>query len=268
MRKTLTSILGTLLICILGFSLVGCGNSEPESVETIDEAPRYRSPYNFANLQWGDDGRFYYYIDDKIASRIGIDVSEHNKYIDWDAVATDDVDFAFIRLGNRGATEGTVNLDDYYNHNIENAQRVGIDTGVYFFSQALNADEAREEAEFVLEQLGSTKLQYPIVFDHEPLPELNGRADNISSEALSEAAEAFCDTIKNAGYDTMIYGNRNDVARFEQHIVDDYDFWFAEYNAFAPSGQFDFTIWQYTDGGSVAGIETSVDMNIHFLEMR
>lgn len=227
--------------------------------------PPYESPYTWENLVY-DQGRFSYYKEDALVSRIGIDVSSYQKTIDWQAVAADGIDFAFIRLGYRGATEGQLYLDEYFYDNIKEAQAAGIPVGVYFFSQAIEKEEALEEAEFTLSHLAGIELDYPVVFDHEPVSGVDSRANNLSSEQLSACAKVFSEHIKRSGYDTMLYGNKSDIARYDSDLVAHCEVWFAEYDAPLPSGQFDFTIWQYTNRGSVAGISTYVDMNIHFLE--
>lgn len=78
----------------------------------------------------------------------GIDVSEHQGLIDWEAVAADGIDFAVIRGGYRGYSEGGLFVDRYFHENIRGALENGIDVGVYFFSQATNVAEATEEAGF------------------------------------------------------------------------------------------------------------------------
>ena len=98
----------------------------------------------------------------------GIDVSSHQKTIDWAAVAGDNIDFAMIRLGFRGyGSSGSLNVDNYFKNNINGAKANGLDVGVYFFSQAINVDEAIAEANFVLKHLNGMSLDYPVVFDWE-----------------------------------------------------------------------------------------------------
>ena len=80
----------------------------------------------------------------------GIDVSEHQYDIDWEKVAADGIDFAMIRVGYRGSTAGQIYTDEYFEKNIAGATAAGLKVGVYFYSQAINAEEAAEEAAFVL----------------------------------------------------------------------------------------------------------------------
>ena len=142
-----------------------------------------------------------------------------------------------------------------------------MQTGVYFYSQATSAEEAQEEADFVLNQLGGRKLDLPITFDHEKDTTVNARGNNVDRDTLTEAALAFCQRIEQAGYRSMVYGNKVDIARMNLDSLGDRPVWFAEYNALQPSGQFDFVLWQYSNTGSVAGISTPVDMNLRFTDM-
>ena len=258
-RTSTRMLIAAALACAL-LALCGCASSEsgtdPESV--------YVSPYDFSGLVY-EDGRFAYFEGSEPRSRTGIDVSVHQGTIDWNAVASDDVDFAFVRIGNRGATEGIIYLDEQYEANMRGAADAGIPTGVYFFSQAVSVEEAEEEAEFVLAMLGATELAYPVVYDHEPVSGIEGRADGLSRAQMTENASAFCAKISAAGYEPMLYGNKSDIAKYDLDELDGIDVWFAEYGAPVPSGQFDFTIWQYTNAGTVAGIDASVDLNIQFL---
>lgn len=94
------------------------------------------------------------YEDKKYTSRLGVDVSVFQGDIDWEQVKAAGYEFAILRIGYRGYGEkGTLNADEKFEQNMENARKAGIDVGVYFFSQAVNEEEAKEEADFVLEHL-------------------------------------------------------------------------------------------------------------------
>lgn len=238
--------------------LPGCGQSTAASTSA------YVSPYDWTGLEAKGD-RLSYSENGEIRSDLGVDVSSHQGAIDWQAVASDGIDFAIIRLGNRGYTEGSLYVDERFAQNIDGAAAAGLKTGVYFFSQAVSEDEAREEAALVLEQLAGRALDLPIAYDHEPVSDPAGRANHMTGAELAACARAFCERIEAAGYDTVVYGNKQDVARFGGDSLGDRPVWLAEYDAPQPTAQFDFVMWQYTNGGVVAGISTSVDLNIRFL---
>lgn len=177
----------------------------------------------------------------------------------WRATASISRSFASAAAAIR---RGGILLDDRFFENIDGASAAGLETGVYFFSQATTAAEAREEATFVLAQLGGRTLSLPIVFDHEPVSSSAGRANNVTGTDLAACEQAFRETITAAGYNTMVYGNKGDIARFPTGFLSGTPVWFAEYDVAAPTASFAFSYWQYTNGGSVAGIDTAVDLNL------
>ena len=193
----------------------------------------------------------------------GVDVSAHQGEINWEKAAADGIQFAMIRLGYRGYTEGEIGLDPYFLRNIEGAQAAGLDVGVYFFSQAITKDEAVEEAKFVLNWIEGYELDYPIFFDWEDI-EADARTDGMTSPLLTDIAETFCKTIEDAGYRAGIYFNqRFGYQEFDLLRLQDRVFWLAEYNI-PPTFDYDFQIWQYTSDGTVPGIDTPVDLNLSF----
>ena len=194
-----------------------------------------------------------------------MDVSEHQGYINWDAVAKDGISFAFVRVGNRGLTTGKLSQDEYFEYNAKAADQAGLKVGAYFFSQATTEEEAREEADFVIERLKGRNITYPVAYDHERLADTPGRADDLSPEQMTKNAAAFCARIQEAGYMPMIYGSMKDLLRYNLPDLAHYNIWLAQYNVNAPTFNQYFSIWQYSNTGSVSGIDGNVDMNIQFL---
>ncbi len=210
------------------------------------------------------NGRKFYVEDSKITSLLGVDVSVHQDNIDWAKVKESGIDFAMVRLGYRGYGTGEAQLDENYAENIQGARDAGLDAGVYFFSQAITAEEAVEEANLVIESLDGLDVNYPVVYDWEIIYDDTARTDNISVDVLTDCCVAFCETIKNAGYTPMIYQNkRTSIFKLDLNRLNDYDFWLAEYNT-EPTYYYDFDMWQYTSTGRVPGIEGDVDLNISF----
>ena len=212
------------------------------------------------------DGSIMYYNDPAYETAIGIDVSSHQGEIDWERVAASGVEFAMIRLGYRGyGSEGTLNLDPYFEQNLAGARAAGLKAGIYFFSQAITVEEAYEEAAFVLEHLDGEELDYPLAYDWEPISGVGARTDGLDSVTLTDCALTFCHMAELAGYTPMVYYN-NPVGygRYDLSRLTDYDVWFAQY-ASRPTMYYDYRIWQYTSSGTVPGIDTRVDMNIAFI---
>lgn len=196
--------------------------------------------------------------------KLPLDVSDLQGKIDWERVSEDGIDFAMIRLGRRGYTEGNIYLDNYYYENASGVQSEGMPFGVYFFSQAITEDEAIEEANFVIKHLSGSGISYPVVFDHEPVESADGRANNLSKNELTRITKAFCQKIEDAGYTPMIYGNAFDIERLNLNDLKGIDIWYAEYESSQPTGQFDFVMWQYSSTANVSGINTQADLSILF----
>ena len=103
------------------------------------------------------------YLGGEFRTRYGIDVSSFQGEIDWDAVADDNIDFAMVRVGFRGTGTGSLNTDKYYEQNIRGAMRAGLETGVYFFAQAVTVEEAIEEADYVISLLDGLDINGPTI---------------------------------------------------------------------------------------------------------
>ncbi len=194
----------------------------------------------------------------------GIDISEHQGIIDWEQVKNAGVDFAMIRIGYRTYGGGLITIDSSYSTNIEGALNVGLDVGVYFFSQATNTDEAIEEADALLDAIYGYDITYPVVFDWELIFDDHARTDNVGVETLADCCVAFCERVKSAGYTPMIYQNASTAThKLDLPRIKDYDFWLAEYGS-RPSFYYKYDMWQYSNSGKVPGVEGSCDLNICF----
>ena len=196
----------------------------------------------------------------------GVDVSEHQLEIDWPKVAAEGLDFACIRLGRRGYTEGGLFEDPWFKKNIEGAAGAGLRTGVYFFSQAVNAAEAIEEANFVLERIAPYAVDAPIVYDWELIEAEGARTAELTSETRTDCAVAFCETIRRAGYTPCLYFNR-DLGYYGYDLtrLTDYMFWFSLPESSFPNFYYACNIWQYSFTEEVPGIEGPADMNLWFV---
>ena len=195
----------------------------------------------------------------------GVDVSSHQGDIDWAAVAGDGIEFAMLRVGSRGYSQGAIRADANFETNLAGAQENGLQVGCYFFSQAVTAAEAEEEADFVLSVLNGRSMDLPVVFDWEQIVEEDARTDGMDKAAVTACAAAFCEKIRAAGYRPCFYCNG--VVGYLQYDVaqlTDYDAWYAEYDADWPSFAYAFDLWQYSKTGEVAGINGNADLDLFF----
>lgn len=206
-----------------------------------------------------------YYMGGEFTVRRGIDLSVFQKNVDWDKAAADGVEFAVIRLGFRGYGKGALQPDEQFDGHFEGARSAGIDTGVYFFSQALTAEEGREEAQYVLERLNGRPLELPVYFDWEMVHAEDSRTNGYDYANLTDSAVAFCQTIEAAGYRAGVYINRQQgYYHYDLSRLADYSLWVADYNSY-PDFYYRFDMWQYTAEGQVDGLDIQVDENLLFV---
>ncbi len=222
-----------------------------------------KNVYDNENFVIDDKGMMTYYIDGEVASCMGIDLSEYQSEIDFDKVKEQGFDFVMLRVGGRYyGEEGDFYMDSKFYDYFEGAKDAGLRVGGYFFSQAKNAEEAIEEANYFLKQTKGLEFDYPIAFDWETIEGDSARTDNVSNEDLTAAAIAFCDTIKESGNTAIIYSNTYLMYyKYNLEELKAIDFWVADYEEH-PSMYYNFTMWQYDIEGQVDGIEGNVDMNI------
>lgn len=210
-------------------------------------------------------------------TRFGIDVSayqnranEIDQTIDWQAVRNDGVEFAFVRVGLRGYSSGKIAEDAFYRQNIQGAMDAGIETGVYFFAQAVTVEEALEEADFVIERLRGLEINGPVAYDWE-MGNSSYRVYGIAPEMATACAVAFCQRIQEAGYTPMVYQSSYVAyVKYDQSAIAPYLQWYPEYKSESsenlyPAIYYQPDYWQFSSKCSVAGISGNVDVNIQFL---
>ncbi len=202
-------------------------------------------------------------LPDGVTAR-GIDVSEHQGRIDWDAVKASGIDFAILRVG-FGAPSFGGRVDYQFNRNISECERLGIPYGVYIYSYAFDNQQAADEASMVINCLSGHNPRLPVYYDLEDNSIIaNGRQTGIASRA-----QVFCNRISAAGYEPGIYANLN---WFNNILTDSvfksssWDHWIAQYNSQCDyTGNYSF--WQYKSNGKVPGINGNVDMNYAYVDV-
>ncbi|MDY5180940.1 GH25 family lysozyme [Butyribacter sp.] len=201
----------------------------------------------------------------------GIDVSKYNGDINWDKAKKDGVDFVIVRVGYRGyGKSGTLCTDPNYKANIEGALAAGIKVGVYYFTEALTTDEAREEAEFCISKIKDYNITLPVAIDYEyPTDGKNpiGRMYNakLTKAEATANVKAFCAAVKKAGYTPLVYANKSDLSSLinGKTIGNTYKVWLANYTTKTTYAN-SYEYWQYTSSGKVNGITGKVDCNFWY----
>lgn len=269
-----------LILCLL-ICLCSCGSKTDEE-ETTTEGVTYDSIYvedvngdyvpAFDGVEQSkfdpklfvkDEKDRMIYSDSSVKTASGIDVSEFQGEIDWEKVRADGIDFVILRAGCRGyGPSGLIYGDDKFLENYEAARAAGLEVGAYFFSQAISPEEAVEEAQFVIDLVEGLELTYPIAYDWEHVEDETARTADMTGDEITACGKAFCETVEQAGYTPQIYFNcEHGYFGYDLPEVNRFDFWLAEFNDL-PTFFYNYTIWQYSETGTVDGIDSTVDMNI------
>ena len=251
-------VAGTAVFLVLAFRNLRTPQPE-ETVPTQQTLPPpEENPYDSLDFALDENGYLSCVTGESI---LGVDVSAWQENVDWQQVKSAGMEFAIIRIGGRGTTEGALYPDSYLQTNYTGARNAGLQVGGYFFSQAITPEEAREEAEYALSLIDGMEMDMPIVYDWEYVDD-QSRTANLDARTLTECTKAFCDTIRAAGYEPMIYFNENQSHKqmFLEELTQ-YPFWLASYttNLDYP---YKIDMWQYTSSGSVPGINGNADINL------
>ncbi|MBQ5471284.1 MAG: glycoside hydrolase family 25 protein [Treponema sp.] len=212
--------------------------------------------------------RMSYIGDERYTTRLGIDISRHEGEIDWKKVKNAGIEFVIMRIGWRGYQSGILHTDENFHQNIKGALEHGLDIGVYVFSQAINEEEALEEANLVIKELENYKITLPVVFDPESVGWEEARTDDISGEQFTKNTIVFCNRIKEAGYEPMIYSNLIwETEFFDLSQLKEYKIWYADYEK-KPQTPYHFDYWQYCGLKlKVPGIKRKVDGDIQLIKV-
>lgn len=229
--------------------------SYPASKPTLPKLP----PNPYGPEDFGYDGKFLECLTG--SSKVGIDVSYYQGNVDWQKVREAGVEFVFVRLGYRGTKAGTLNEDVRAQENLKGAREAGLQVGAYFFSQAVNAKEAQEEAVYAMQILNGYELDLPLVYDWEFVNE-TARTANMNKATLMECVKMFCNTVQNAGYKPMVYFNQRMASDYLDMVkLLEYPFWLAMYTD-QMTYPYQVHFWQYSDKGRVPGISGYVDLDV------
>ena len=188
---------------------------------------------------------------------LGIDVSEWQGDVDYEAVKEAGATFVMMRIGVKLDSGDEPALDGQFLDNIKSAKEAGLKVGVYLYSKALSKEEAIEEARWVLKQLDGESLDLPIVFDWEIWG--NWNSYHMSFHDLNLMAHSFIETVEDEGYEGMLYGSKF----YLENFWEDEEFeniWLAHY---ASNTSYEgYMMWQFSNVGRINGIYGDVDLNV------
>ncbi len=240
-RKLLFS---TVIIVIIAlFTTAGLTGSNVIENKSVDDIPTCCAPTG------------------KVVAK-GIDVSKYQGDIDFDKVKNDGYSFVIIRVGtSQGGKDST------FEKNYKNARKAGLDVGCYYYTYALNASAAKQEAKEVLRYIKGKTFDYPVFFDFEFHDLLLYKRVDENTNMIN----TFCKFIKRGGYYPGVYTSNSIYRNYidNRTLGNKWDFWVASYIDNTPfSSKFSksFSIWQYSSNGVVSGINARVDLNVAYVD--
>ena len=218
------------------------------------------------------------YTDNLIVN--GVDISDwQSKKCRFDDAKKAGVDFAIMRVtySSYGKKKLSLYIDEKFATQYSNAKDNGVMTGVYVFSQATSAAEGKKEATFAINRLkelgiGPEDLNLPVYMDYEFAGGILGRMHGLKRTAATNAAVAFCNTVKDAGYQPGIYANTTFFSSYitTSQLAPDVDLWCAQYYSRNQSAV-DYSKWQYSSSAridgllSFTGLPGNIDVNFWYL---
>lgn len=194
-------------------------------------------------------------------TQIGIDVSKWQGDIDFSKLKSAGVEFVIIRIGSSTGINGENFIDSKFIQNIKNANSVGIPMGVYFYSYANSVDKAISDAKWIIENIKDYKVELQIAFDWENWGSFN--TYELSFFGLTNMAKRFMDTVKDAGYDAMLYSSKTYLENIWMSV--EYPVWLAHYTKNTNYAG-DYSYWQICSNGRVDGINGDVDIDIRYID--
>lgn len=194
---------------------------------------------------------------------VGIDVSKWQGEIDFEKIKEAGAEFVIMRMGVMKDKNSELVKDNTFDANYKNAKKAGLKVGIYIYSEANNVDTAISNAKFIIDNLNGDKLDFPVVFDWESWTYFNSMEMNL--HMLNKMYDAFSDTMKKAGYETMLYGSEYYLNNVWMDLKD-YKIWVAKYSTTEPKieSENEVLLWQNANTGKIDGIDGEVDLDIYY----
>ena len=190
----------------------------------------------------------------------GADLSKFNRNVDMKLAKKNGMDFVILKAGSGYSGE-----DPKFQQNYYNAKAAGLNVGAYWYSYAVNVEEAKEEAVRYLKILGKKQFEYPVYLDFE-----DPSQRKIPKETKTDMAIAFMSILEKNGFYTGLYSSGSWINnQFERERLKDYDIWIAHWHVTRPNCYTpDYGMWQFTNKSKIKGVsntgEGGVDMNYSY----
>lgn len=188
-----------------------------------------------------------------------IDISKHNGNLDFNKIKASGIEGVMIRIG-----YGIRHEDPMFRKNVEGCIAAGLHYGFYFYSYALNVNEANEEANYCLELLKGYAPTLPIAFDMEDADGYKRKYGMPSNSTLQAICETFLSVVQKEGYYVSLYASLSWLNnQLNTPSLDIYDKWVAQWNSKCTYNK-PYGMWQYTDAASIPGSSIRTDANLAY----
>lgn len=223
--------------------------------------------YDFLGLVYQEPVMKYYDNGTNIA-HLGVHLNQDSGKVSFYQLKSAGAEYVILRTGMRGYQNGQLSVDESLEAYLQDARDAGLEVGLSFYSQAATEEEAVEEANLLLSLIGEHKVTYPIVFDMELVSNDTSRIEKLGKMTLTGIADAFCRTIREAGYTPMIHGDKYWLLRrIDLTKLSDYDIWLSQ-EAEIPDYPYKFSMWEYTRKGRIQGIDGDAALSISFIDYK
>lgn len=156
----------------------------------------------------------------------GLDISKHNGTLDFNAIKKAGNSFAILRAGyGKVASQKDSKFEEYY----AAAKKAGLKVGAYWYSYALNKEDAKKEAQVCLDVIKGKTFEYPIFIDMEDADGYKKEHGMPSNATLCDICEVFCEALEKAGYYTGIYASESWFNNQLKNVSTRYDKWLANW---------------------------------------
>lgn len=181
----------------------------------------------------------------------GIDVSNHNGYIDFDKVAKDSIVFVYIK-----ASEGVNYKDPRFDVNMKNAKKAGLKVGAYHFFR--KDKDGIEQAHNFIKVVKDEVVDMPYVIDVEDW----GNSRFASHRETVGNLRAMVDYLEKSNMKIMVYTNKDGYRKYLKKYFPEVRLWLCSFTHPRNLKDFDWHIHQYSHWGVIEGIDGDVDLDV------
>lgn len=211
---------------------------------------KYQKPY----MKYLEDG--------KNVSTCGVNIAGRLGTVDFSKLKKTGCDYVMVRIGARGYSSGQIVLDEKYKENLEGAKKAGLDTGVYFTTQAVSEQEVSEEVDTLLDIIDNYSIKCPVVLEPQATTDDVSRVDALTVDERTGLVRLFAEELKEAGYTPVISASKEWLlTKLDLEELDDYEICLQQ-SEDTPDYPYEFKMWQYSDEGTVKGIDEPTKMYI------